>query len=169
MKRDIVLEHVYEFPPERIWRALTDPKAIAAWLMENDFEPRLGHKFQFRAQPMPGWNGIVDSEVIELDKPRRLAYTWESGGHSTAVIWILDPVPEGTRLRLEHTGFEGPHGQATLEMLRSGWKKMLAETFGAIVASLDASGLTIEPALADRSTCHPPSAAPEHAERRDAS
>ena len=44
MKRDLRFEATYPHPPERVWRALTDPKALAEWLMENDFEPRLGHQ-----------------------------------------------------------------------------------------------------------------------------
>lgn len=52
-------------PPERVWRALTDPDELEAWLMENDVEPRVGHRFQFRDEPKPGWRGVVDCEVLE--------------------------------------------------------------------------------------------------------
>ncbi len=93
MQNTIELERVYSFPPERVWRALTDPDAIARWLMRNDFRPQVGHKFQFQAQPMPGWDGIIDCEVVELDEPRRLAYTWNSRGMNTAVTWTLEAVP----------------------------------------------------------------------------
>jgi uncharacterized protein YndB with AHSA1/START domain len=51
MKRDIKLEAFYPYPPERVWRAVADGKAMAKWLMPNDFEPTIGHKFQFRTQP----------------------------------------------------------------------------------------------------------------------
>ena len=51
-------------PPEKIWRALTEGKLIEQWLMENDFQPVVGHRFRFRATPVPNWNGIIDSEVL---------------------------------------------------------------------------------------------------------
>ena len=123
----IVHEVVYPHPPERVWRALTDPGALAEWLMENDFQPRVGHRFQFRTQPQPGFNGIVDCEVMEVDEPRRLAYTWQGGPmrRPTLVTFTLDPVPEGTRLRLEHSGFEGASGLMVRTILSSGWKGKL--------------------------------------------
>jgi uncharacterized protein YndB with AHSA1/START domain len=49
MNRDLRFEVTYPHPPEKVWRALTDPQAIAQWLMKNNFEARVGHKFQFRA------------------------------------------------------------------------------------------------------------------------
>jgi uncharacterized protein YndB with AHSA1/START domain len=78
MKKKIRVETVYPHPPERVWKALTDSDAIADWLMPNDFKPELGHRFQFKTRPRPGFNGIVDCQVIEVDEPHRL---WE--GRST--------------------------------------------------------------------------------------
>ena len=125
MKRDIVVEVVYPHPPERVWQALTEPRAIGAWLMENDFSPLVGYKFQFRTKPQPGFNGIVDCKVLEVDPPRRLSYSWQGGSmsHSTVVTYILDPVPGGTRLRLEHRGFRGFKDVAISFFLSSGWKR----------------------------------------------
>jgi uncharacterized protein YndB with AHSA1/START domain len=124
---DVRLERVYAHPPERVWRALTDPQALAEWLMPNDFQPRVGHKFQFRAAPRGGWRGIVDCEVLEVDPPRRLSYLWQGDpkDRPTVVTWILEPTPEGTRLRLEHTGFRGLGGLFHKLLLGSGWKRML--------------------------------------------
>lgn len=124
---DITLEKFYPHPPERIWRALTDPDELEAWLMENDFEPRVGHRFQLRGEPKPGWRGIVDCEVLEVDEPRRLSYSWLGGedGEPTVVTFTLTPVEGGTRLRLEHTGFRGLGGFFTRFVLSRGWKKKL--------------------------------------------
>jgi len=126
---DIVLDAVYPHPPERVWRALTDPQELAAWLMLNDFAPRVGHKFQFRAKPQWGWRGIVDCEVLEVDPPRRLRYAWQGDakGQVTTVTWTLEPVSEGTRLVLEHSGFRGLSGWFHRRILGSGWKGMLAK------------------------------------------
>ncbi len=75
MSRTLRFEVLYPHPPERVWRALTDRRMLAEWLMPNDFEPRLGHRFTFRTDPAPGFDGTVRCQVIELDEPRRLSYT----------------------------------------------------------------------------------------------
>lgn len=124
---DITVEAFYPHPPERVWRALTDPDELEAWLMENDFEPRVGHRFQFRDEPRPGWRGVVDCEVLEVDEPRRLSYTWrgDEDGEPTVVTFTLEPDDGGTRLRLEHTDFRGLRGLVTRLILSRGWKKKL--------------------------------------------
>jgi uncharacterized protein YndB with AHSA1/START domain len=134
MKREISIERTYAYPVERVWRALTDPTLLAQWLMSNDFEPRLGHKFQFRAKPMPGWSGVTDCEVIALDEPHKLAYTWESGDLSTVVTWTLEPTESGTLVRFTHTGFTGMSGIATSVILGSGWNKMMDKGLPAVLA-----------------------------------
>ena len=135
MKRDLTFTRVYRHPPERVWQALTDSRAIAEWLMPNDFEPQVGHKFQFRTQPAPGFDGIVHCEVLEVDAPRRLAYTWQGGPmrRPTTVTWTLTRVPEGTLLRLEHTGFEGLGGLATSFILGRGWKGLLRQKLAQVL------------------------------------
>ena len=55
--RSIVIEREMPHPPEKVWRALTQGPLIAEWLMQNDFQPVVGHSFNFRAAPMPHWNG----------------------------------------------------------------------------------------------------------------
>ena len=80
MKRDIVLECEYAAPIELVWRAITDSTIIKEWLMENDFTAVVGSRCQFRMKPQPGFNGIVDCEVLEAQPPRRLVYTWDGGG-----------------------------------------------------------------------------------------
>jgi uncharacterized protein YndB with AHSA1/START domain len=133
---DIVLDAVYPHPPERVWRALTDPKELAAWLMPNDFAPVVGHKFQFRVKPQWGWRGIVDCEVLEVDPPRRLSYTWQGDPkyRVTTVTWSLEPAPDGTRLVLEHRGFRGFGGMLLKWMLGSGWKGMLKTSLPDVLA-----------------------------------
>ncbi|HXE74390.1 MAG TPA: SRPBCC domain-containing protein [Candidatus Xenobia bacterium] len=136
MKRDLSFEAFYPHPPEKVWRALTDREAIQQWLMENTFEPRVGHKFQFRAKPQPGWSGIVDCEVLEFDPPRRLSYTWKNESLDTKVTWILEPAPGGTRVRLEHTGFKGFKPVLISFMLGGGWKGIVHKHLPAVIARL---------------------------------
>jgi uncharacterized protein YndB with AHSA1/START domain len=136
---EIIREVVYPHPPAAVWRALTEPAALSAWLMPNDFRPEVGHKFQFRVPKPPiGWRGIVDCEVLVVDPPRRLSYTWlgDPKYRPTKVTWTLEPVEGGTRLRLEHTGFRGIGGMFLRWMLGSGWGKMLRIYLPAVVDRL---------------------------------
>ena len=77
MKRDLRYEELYPYPIDRVWEAITDPDAISDWLMPTDFAPRLGHKFQFRTKPEPGFDGIVNCEVM-VDPAK--------GGHPTMLV-----------------------------------------------------------------------------------
>jgi uncharacterized protein YndB with AHSA1/START domain len=108
MLRDLKLNVFYPYSPERVWQVITNRRALAAWLMDNDFEPRVGHKFRFQAQSQPGLEDTIYCEVIELDEPRSLSYTWWGSFtcKPTIVTWTLVPVDGGTQLQLEHKGFE---------------------------------------------------------------
>jgi uncharacterized protein YndB with AHSA1/START domain len=107
-------EVFYPDPPEIVWVAITDRQALAEWLMPNDFEPKVGHKFHFQVDPMIGCSGVYACEVLEADAPRRLVYTWvhmpkqpEKPCHKPMVLtWTLTPENGGTRLVLEQTGIE---------------------------------------------------------------
>jgi len=134
VKRDVQFEIESPYPPERAWRALTDPAALADRLMTNDFQPRLGHKFTFRTKPAPGFDGIIHCQVIDLEEPTRLAYTWGSGALSSTVVWTLTPSKKGTTLRLEHKGFDGLRGLFLSFLLGSGWKKKLAKRLPVLLA-----------------------------------
>jgi uncharacterized protein YndB with AHSA1/START domain len=72
--RTLVIERVFPHPPEKVWRALTESPLVAQWLLKNDFEPTVGHRFQFRSEPVPQWNGIIDSEVLIVEPLKRLSW-----------------------------------------------------------------------------------------------
>ncbi len=126
MNRSIMLEEIYPHPPEKVWKAITNPKALSAWLMETDFQPYVGHQFTFRTASSIGFDGVVHCEVLLVDEPKKLAYTWQGGPMKkpTVVTWTLTPVAEGTKVKLEHTGFEGLAGIAVSFLLGSGWKRL---------------------------------------------
>ncbi|MDX2213701.1 MAG: SRPBCC domain-containing protein [Oculatellaceae cyanobacterium bins.114] len=118
MSQTVHLEVFYPHPPERVWRVLTDRRALADWMMDNDFEPKLGHKFQFRSQPLPGLTTTIQCEVVELEEPTRLVYTWkEPAAEPSLVVWTLDAVPGGTQLRLKHLQHSYAIAAATLNRL----------------------------------------------------
>ena len=125
MAKTIRFEATYPYPPQQVWVALTDPAALGDWLMPNDFEPRIGHRFQFRTKPAPGFDGIVNCEVIELDEPRRLAYRWAGGGLETVVSFELHAHGDSTRVVMEQSGFRGMRGLMVSRILSDGWKKMI--------------------------------------------
>ncbi|MDJ0693802.1 SRPBCC domain-containing protein [Mastigocoleus sp. MO_188.B34] len=104
MLKTLNLDVVYPHQPQRVWEVITDSRALAAWLMENNFEPKLGHRFQFKHTALPGTNVTIDCEVIELDEPKRISYTWKDSlmCQPSIVTWTLEPVEDGTRLRLQH-------------------------------------------------------------------
>lgn len=131
--RSIVVERRMAHPAEKIWRALTQSSLIEEWLMPNDFDARPGGRFTFRAQPIGHWNGIVECEIAEFEPPRRLAYSWKGGtqaNHGPAlaldsiVVWTLTPVPGGTLVRMEHSGF-GPHNEFAYHNMSNGWPRIL--------------------------------------------
>jgi len=101
----LVIERDMPHSPEKIWRALTEGQLIEEWLMKNDFQPVVGHRFNFRSTPVPGWNGVIDGEVLVVEPNARLSYSWGTMGMETAVTWTLTPTGGGTLLRLEQSGF----------------------------------------------------------------
>jgi uncharacterized protein YndB with AHSA1/START domain len=128
--RSVVIERQMPHPPEKIWRALTQSALIEDWLMKNDFEPVLGRRFNFRMEAMPGWNGVTDCEVLELEPPRRLAYSWNASGDEaasgmkTVVTWTLTPTAGGALVRMEQSGFR-PHEQNNLRGATAGWHRFI--------------------------------------------
>jgi len=122
--RTLVIEREMPHPPEKIWRALTEGQLIEEWLLKTDFKPVVGHRFQFRREPMPNWNGIIDCEVLEVETNSRLSYSWGSLGLETVVAWTLTPTASGTQLRMEQSGFPSEEG-ANYKGARYGWRNFI--------------------------------------------
>lgn len=94
--KSIVFERALAHPPEKVWRALTQPHLIAEWMqMHGDFRPETGHRFAYETD----W-GAVRGEVLEADAPRSLSYTWGDDDLKSVVTWTLAPDGAGTRLRM---------------------------------------------------------------------
>jgi uncharacterized protein YndB with AHSA1/START domain len=122
--RTLVIEREMAHPPEKIWRALTEGPLMEEWLMTNDFQPVVGHRFTFRANPVPGWNGIIECEVQVVEPHSRLAYSWGALGLGSAVVWTLTPTTSGTHLRMEQSGF-GPGQDQAYKGATYGWQRFL--------------------------------------------
>ena len=120
--RSLVIERVFSHPPQKLWRALTETPLIAQWLMKNDFEAVAGRKFQFRSDPVPNWNGVIDCEVLIVDPLKQLSYSWSTMGAEFVVLWTLTPAEGGTHLRMEQSGFR-PGQQAAYQGANYGWQR----------------------------------------------
>jgi uncharacterized protein YndB with AHSA1/START domain len=118
--RSVVVEREIACPPEKIWRALTQPQLIEEWLMKNDFKPVVHHRFNLRAD----W-GAVDCQVMAVEPNKTLSYTWAAYGLESVVTWTLTPTSTGTRLRMEQSGFRPGQGQA-YQGAKVGWQKFFA-------------------------------------------
>ncbi len=123
--RSVVVERELPFPPEKIWRALTQPHLIEEWLMKNDFRPLVGHRFNLRNNPQPDVNIVVDCQVLVVEPHKTLSYTWGALGLESVVTWTLTPTSTGTHLRMEQSGFRSDQRQA-YGGARIGWQRFLA-------------------------------------------
>jgi uncharacterized protein YndB with AHSA1/START domain len=125
--RSVVVEREIPFPPEKIWRALTQPHLIEEWLMKNDFKPVTGHRFNLRGE----WGGVLDCEVLTVEPNKALSYTWNFAHDDAAynlrsvVTFTLTQTSKGTHLRMEQSGF-APDQKQAYGGAHAGWQKFFA-------------------------------------------
>ncbi len=124
MTSTMTLTRDYPFPQDRVWRAISTGALIAEWLAPNDFQPTLGHRFTMRAQPMPNWDGVIEAEVLAVEPPIHLAYTWVTLGVVTEVSLRLEATASGTRLTVEQAGFREDQPR-NFTGARFGWTRFL--------------------------------------------
>jgi uncharacterized protein YndB with AHSA1/START domain len=149
MSKRLTKEAYYPHPPEHVWVALTDPQALAEWLMPNNFLPVVGHRFRFHVDPMPGFSGISECEVLEVDPPRRLVYTWQPLPTKTdaprpepmTLVWTLSAGRGGTILRLEQDGLEALSLWYRLSM-NFGWNRMLKRLMPRVLVNVHGAVFT---------------------------
>jgi uncharacterized protein YndB with AHSA1/START domain len=112
-------------PPEKVWRALTEPELLAAWMMPNDIKPEIGSRFAFAGQDAP-----IECQVLDAEPGRLLRYSWRERPRSgdvdrvptfdSTVTFTLDrTVSGGTHLRIVHDGFV-PAAQPAVAMAGAG-------------------------------------------------
>jgi uncharacterized protein YndB with AHSA1/START domain len=118
--RSVVVEREVPYPPEKIWRALTQPQLIEEWLMKNNFKPAVGHRFNLSAD----W-GAVDCEVLAVEPHKTLSYSWGTKDLTSVVTWSLIPKGAGTLLRMEQIGFK-PDQQQYYQGAKYGWQRFVA-------------------------------------------
>jgi uncharacterized protein YndB with AHSA1/START domain len=139
----------YPHSPAKVWRAVTDPALIPLWTATGaggrpeGFALVVGTKFQLIAKPKPGWNGVVDCEVLEVNEPSLLRWSWtdSSGGDVTQVLYRIEPHEGGTRFTYEHTGFTGVGGLFMTQLLGHVRRKMLSVGLPAVLDDIDEEGV----------------------------
>jgi uncharacterized protein YndB with AHSA1/START domain len=120
----ISFEFDLQHSPAKVWRALTDPVLLAEWLLPAvDLKLELGAAFTLRAQPQPGWDGIVNAQFVEIEAQKKLSYSWNVGDMDTVVTFVLTPTTSGTHLSLVQSGFK-PHQKNNFGGARYGWRLM---------------------------------------------
>ncbi|WP_344234055.1 SRPBCC domain-containing protein [Kribbella hippodromi] len=143
----IEVDQYFPHPPAKLWRALTTPELMAEWLMPNDFRPAVGHRFTFQAKAVgqTGFSGAIACEVLELTPPKRLRISWcdaaDPDGMATEVAWTLQPEGKGTRLFLEHSGFDpdDPTQQLARRFMNGGWRSHVLRRLGDLLMAAPTS------------------------------
>jgi uncharacterized protein YndB with AHSA1/START domain len=148
MKADIDATVTYPHPVDRVWAALTSSEALGAWFMPNDFKPVVGHRFTFRTRPARamGFDGIVRCEVLELDPPSRMVWSWAGGNINTTVTFTLEESAGGTRLRMHQVGFDGLGAQLTRRILAGGYPRILGQRLPAYLDQITGQKARPDPA-----------------------
>lgn len=126
--RVVVVEREFPHPPEKLWRALTQPHLVEEWLMKNDIEPAVGHHFKLRGD----WGGVLDCEVLAVEPHKLLSYTWNYAHDDAAynlqsvVTFTLTPTSTGTHLRMEQSGFR-PEQKQAYGGAKLGWQEFFTK------------------------------------------
>jgi uncharacterized protein YndB with AHSA1/START domain len=114
--------HVDQFlprPPALVWRSLTEPAWLARWWAAGDIAPVVGHRFTLDM----GSYGVQPCTVTEVEPERLLSYTFAESTMGWTLTWRLVPEGAGTRLFLEHGGFDlsDPAQEDAFRRMPRGW------------------------------------------------
>jgi uncharacterized protein YndB with AHSA1/START domain len=102
----IHFERVYDYRPEELWAALTEPEQLRGWLGEVDIDLRLGGRVVIRFGDTD--DQVTEGTIRELDPPRLLEYDWTYPGETESVLRLeLEPRGQGTLLVLDHRRVPG--------------------------------------------------------------
>jgi len=133
MDLNVSIREVYPHPIEKVWEAVSTQQGLEAWLMKNDFEPRVGHQCQFRFCDPTDQNQerLVYVTVLEMNPPRHMAWSWRNEGEPepTRVTFTLREVADGTELHLTQTGSVS---KGLFDELQEGWPKKLVSLHSAL-------------------------------------
>ena len=133
----------YPYPIEEVWEVLTSPAYVRRWTTTgrggraDGFAPEVGTRFRFLGKPTIGWDGVVHCEVVEVERPGLLRYTWRNEEESpvaTEVCYRLTETAAGTCFVWDHSGFVGPGGFALSRLLGRVRRTMLTDGVPPVLA-----------------------------------
>ncbi len=124
-----ICETVIRAPAERIWDGLTLAEFTRQYFhathIASDWKPGSPVEFRYDDGTL-----VVEGEVIEFERPRRLVYTWHvlydeglSREPHSRVAFDIEPVEGGCRLRVTHDEF--PPDSAVYEQVSRGWSAII--------------------------------------------
>lgn len=130
MKDVITKEHVFPFPIEKVWNAISKQEEISTWFIKADFKAESGYQYTFTASEEHGCTQITGK--VKSADPYTLIYTWivQNTDTETTVKWDLTETAEGTKLHLEHSGISKYPGDSAVSFFTSfdqGWANCINE------------------------------------------
>ena len=140
MKDAVEREIWIDATPERVWRVLSEPPLLEAWLGPvASIELHAGGKLVFPGDEACGAERF-EAEVEVVEPPHRLVFRWQENGWVqggyTRVSLTLSPRGAGTKVHLVESGFASLDVSDELralylEEIQSGWGMMLERLSGA--------------------------------------
>lgn len=142
---EIRIDFDFGHPPALVWRALTERRQLARWLMPGDLQPIQGSQFQLLPDGLPGFDGPISGQVLEVSAERRLVMRWKGEQLHTRVTWELRPKPDGCLLMMSQSGFLGVRGSARRQALVSTYDRLFGERLPAVLDGLAGKGDAVVP------------------------
>jgi uncharacterized protein YndB with AHSA1/START domain len=127
---ELTLERRLNASPHGVWRALTEPRALASWFWPASFatqvtaDVRVGGSFEQSAPGAPLDGFGVGGAYLVVEPPARLDFSWRWHGEDeeTSVEIELSEVDDGSLLALRHGGFAD---EAERDQHIQGWNDCL--------------------------------------------
>ncbi|BCB85005.1 hypothetical protein Psuf_023180 [Phytohabitans suffuscus] len=133
---EIRIDFDFGHPPALVWRALTERRQLSRWFIPGDIEPIQGSQFQLLPDALPGFDGPISGQVLEVSAERRLVMRWRGEQLHARVTWELKPTPDGCLLMVSQSGFLGVRGSARRQALVSTYDRLYGERLPAVLDGL---------------------------------
>ncbi|MFC0529210.1 SRPBCC domain-containing protein [Phytohabitans kaempferiae] len=142
---EIRIDVDFGHPPALVWRALTERRQLARWFIPGDLQPIQGSQFQLLPEALPGFDGPIAGQVLEVSAERRLVMRWKGEQLHARVTWELKPTADGCLLMVSQSGFLGVRGSARRQALVSTYDRLFGERLPAVLDGLAGKGDAVVP------------------------
>jgi uncharacterized protein YndB with AHSA1/START domain len=111
----ITFNRTSKHPPERLWRAITDPREVERWMSyPTKIDLRVGGEYDVDFSRT--MDGGLDGIIVRIEPERRLAYVWGL----SVLEWVIEPYASGSRYKFIHHG-QGPGSVEKEAGIAGGW------------------------------------------------